>query len=433
MSVAVESRLGNIAPLRWDDEPESLTQIREQAAQRFNQLGLPTTKIEDWKYTSLAPLAKGDFRVDARAAEHADNHGVSLCGRAIAELVFINGTHAPAMCSAVPVHPGFRILPLRQAAREEAFARHFSRYADYHTHALTALNTAQAQDGAYIEIAPSTPIEGFFHLLFIGSGDEVMSHPRNLIVVGRGSQVTVVETYVGDGAYFTNVVTEVVALEGAVVDHYKIECESLNALHVGTLQIHQERSSQVTSRVVSIGGALVRNEINVALAGEGSGITLDGLFTITGTQHVDNHTLIDHLRPHCDSVELYKGILDQSARGIFDGRIIVRPDAQKTNSRQTNHNLLLSETAIVDSKPTLEIHNDDVKCNHGSTIGQLDEEAMFYLRSRGIGTNDARSLLVHAFASEIVDRMKVDAVREHVRRQMFRQMPERMPERREAK
>ena len=188
----------------------------------------------------------------------------------------------------------------------------------------------------------------------------------------------------------------------------------------------------MTSRIVSIGGALVRNEVNVALAGEGAGITLDGLFTMTGNQHVDNHTVIDHLRPHCDSMELYKGILDDSARGIFDGRIIVRPDAVKTNSRQINHNLLLSETAIVDSKPTLEIHNDDVKCNHGSTIGQLDEDAMFYLRARGIGEIDARNLLVYAFASEIVDRIKTDAVREQVRRALFAQMPGRLPEQRES-
>jgi Fe-S cluster assembly protein SufD len=223
-----------------------------------------------------------------------------------------------------------------------------------------------------------------------------------------------------------------VAKEGAVVDHAKIVCESMEAFHVGTLQIHQERASSVVSRCISIGGALVRNEINVALAGEGASITLDGLFTLTGNQHADNHTVIDHLYPHCDSVELYKGILDQSARGIFDGRIIVRPDARKTNSRQTNHNLLLSETAIVDSKPTLEIHNDDVKCNHGSTIGQLDEEAMFYLRSRGIGEAEARGLLIYAFASDIVDRMKVEPVREQVRRQLFRSMPERLPERREG-
>ena len=295
-----------------------------------------------------------------------------------------------------------------------------------------ALNTAYAQDGALIVVPDGAVIEGFIHLLFIGEGDGIWSHPRNLIVAGRNAQVTVVETYVGSGNYFTNAVTEIVAGDGAVVDHTKVECESLDAFHIGTVQIHQQRSSTVVARTVAVGGLLVRNETNVALAGEGASLTLDGLFVLSGRQHVDNQTVIDHVKPHCTSMELYKGILDQSARGIFDGRIIVRPDAVKTNSRQVNRNLLLSETAIVDSKPTLEIHNDDVKCSHGSTIGQLDEEALFYIRSRGIGLSEARSLLVHAFASEIVDRMKVEPVREQVRRVMFRHMPDRLPEGREV-
>lgn len=387
------------------------TGIREQAAQRFAQLGWPSTKLEEWKYTNVAPIARVDWRFDERP-KFGDTHGASLRSAA-QEFVFVNG-RAEARPTLVTSHPLF------------------AKYADYMRHPFVALNTANAQDGALIEIPDGTVVEGFIHLLFIGDGDGIWSHPRNLIVAGRNSQVTIVETYVGRGNYFTNAVTEIVAGEGAVVDHTKIECESLEAFHVGTVQIHQERSSSVTARSVAIGGLLVRNETNVALNGEGASLTLDGLFVLSGRQHVDNQTLIDHARPHCDSMELYKGILDQSARGIFDGRIIVRPDAVKTNSRQVNHNLLLSETAIVDSKPTLEIHNDDVKCNHGSTIGQLDEEAMFYLRARGIGENDARNMLVYAFASEIVDRMKIDAVREQVRRALFAHMPERLPERREA-
>jgi Fe-S cluster assembly protein SufD len=387
--------------------------VREQAAQRFAQLGWPTPQQEEWKYTNVAPIARVPWKFGAPGP--IVDHDARFHARAAAELVFVNG------------HLVEQSAPLWKTANGE----HYARYADYMRHPFTALNTANAQDGARIEIPEGTVVEGFIHLLFIGDGDGIWSHPRNLIVVGRNAQVAVVETYVGRGAYFTNAVTELVAQEGAVVDHTKVECESLQAFHVGTLQIHQGRSSSVTSRCFAIGGALARNEINVALAGEGASITLDGLFTLTGNQHADNHTVIDHLYPHCDSVELYKGILDQSARGIFDGRIIVRPDAQKTSSRQTNHNLLLSETAIVDSKPTLEIHNDDVKCNHGSTIGQLDEEAMFYLRSRGIGETEARELLIYAFASEIVDRIKIEAVREQVRRQMFRRMPDRLPERRE--
>jgi len=390
--------------------------IREQAAQRFAQLGWPTPQQEEWKYTNVAPIARVPWKFGDASAPVP--HDFRFFERAAAEYVFVNGCFVECGGQAAALNSGGMAAALQ------------SRYADYMRHPFTALNTAHAQDGARIEIPDGTVVDGFIHLLFVGDGDEVWSHPRNLIVVGKNAQVTIVETYVGRGKYFTNTVTELVAKEGAVVDHTKVVCESLNAYHVGTLQIHQERASAVVSRTITIGGALVRNEINVALGGEGASITLDGLFTLTGKQHCDNHTVVDHLYPHCDSLELYKGILDQSARGIFDGRIIVRPDAQKTSSRQTNHNLLLSETAIVDSKPTLEIHNDDVKCNHGSTIGQLDEEALFYLRSRGIGEAEARGLLIYAFASEIVDRVKAEPVRELVRRELFRSMPERLPERR---
>lgn len=394
---------------------------REQAAQRFEQLGWPTTQWEEWRYTNVAPLAKREWRLAAAAS------GVPAAHRypqAIAELVFVNGYLAQKRGD---------IRPLSEAATHPAVESHFAKYADYQRHPFTALNTANAQDGAFIEIPDGKVVDGFIHVLFVGDGDGVWSHPRNLVVVGRNAHVAVVETYVGSGAYFTNAVTEIVAGDGSVIDHYKIECESLNASHIATVQIHQERASSVTSHHIALGGGLVRNEVNVALAGEGASLTLDGLFVLHGTQHVDNHTVIDHVKPHCDSLELYKGILDGKSRGIFDGRIIVREGAQKTNSRQVNHNLLLSETAIVDSKPTLEILNDDVKCNHGSTIGQLNEEALFYMRSRGIDEAEARRLLISAFASEIVDRMKVDAVKEQVRQAMSDAIPDRIERRGQAR
>jgi len=403
---------------------DTLHAIREEAAVRFRALGWPTTRDEDWKYTNLAPLSRiawkhgdGSAAMAGSGLDFAD-HG------AAAELVFVNGVLISAADAA---QSGVTVKNLRDADAGE----HFARYADYQRHALTALNTAEFRDGAYIGIANGAVVDGFIHLLFIGEGDGIWSHPRNLIVAGRNSQVTIVETYAGTGRYFTNAVTELVAAGGAVVDHYKVVTESPESFHVGTLQIHAGRSSNVTSRCVTTGGLLVRNEINAALAGEGASLTLDGLFVGAGSQHIDNHTVIDHARPHCDSIELYKGILDDDARGIFDGTIIVREGAVKTASRQTNKNLLLSATAIVDSKPTLEIYNDDVKCNHGSTIGQLDESQLFYLRARGIGEDEARNLLVFGFASELVDRMKIEPVRERIRRAMFEQLPGRMPERRE--
>jgi Fe-S cluster assembly protein SufD len=403
-----------------------LATLREQAAQRFAQLGFPTTKWEEWRYTNVAQLAKTQWKAGEPRTSAPPSMAGSSLKAASAEMICVYGEFVHGDVGAV----GVQIIPMQQAAGNAALEKHYARYADYQKHPFTALNTANAQDGALVVVQDGAVVEGFIHLLFIGDGDGIWSHPRNLIVVGRSAQVRVVETYVGSGAYFTNAVTEIVAADGAIIDHYKIECESLEAFHVATTQIHQERSSNVTSRQITIGGALVRNEVNAALAGEGASLTLDGLFVLTGKQHVDNHTIIDHVKPHCDSLELYKGILDENARGIFDGRIIVREGAQKTNSRQYNHNLLLSPTAIVDSKPTLEILNDDVKCNHGSTIGQLNEEALFYLRARGIDEQEARRLLVYAFANEIVDRMKVDAVREQVGRIMFRQVPEQLPERR---
>jgi Fe-S cluster assembly protein SufD len=378
----------------------------------------PTPRLEEWRYTNLAPIAGAEWRDDDRAlTEFATD--ATLAGRAAVELLFVNGI--------LVQQSGTLPLPPQRERVAEGRVRAPG------DNALEHLNATHTKGGATLDIPANTIVDGFIHLLFIGDGDGIWSHPRNVINVGANAQVTIVETYVGSGRYYTNPVTEIVAGDGAVIDHTIVVCDSLEAYHTGSLNIRQGRASSVTARNISIGGALVRNDVNVILDGEGASLVLDGLFTPAGSQHIDNHTVIDHARPHCTSVELYKGVLDGNGRGIFDGRIIVRPGAQKTSSRQSNHNLILSETAIVDSKPTLEIHNDDVKCNHGSTIGQLNEEALFYLRARGIGEAEARNLLVLAFASELVDRVKVEPVREQIGRALFRQIPERLPERREGK
>lgn len=388
-----------------------IADLRERAAANFARLGWPTTRLEGWRYTNLAPLQKVAWRTDAEPK--AIESPATLAGRAVMELVFVNG----------------KLVRTTGSAAEAVAAPHET-IADWERNAMVALNFANEQEGARIDVPSGTVMDGFIHLLFIGDGDGIWSHPHNHIVVGSNAQVTMVETYVGSGTYFTNAVTEIVAAEGAVVDHYKVQCEAPGAYHVGNVFIRQERAASVTSRSIAIGGVLARTETHVALTGEGANVALDGLFVGSGTQHLDNVTAVEHVSPHCESVQLYKGILDQSARGVFDGLIIVRPGAAKTVSRQTNRNLLLSETAIVDSKPNLEIYNDDVKCNHGSTIGQIDVEQLFYLRSRGIAEDQARNLLIHAFASEIVDRMKIDPVREHIRRALFQSMPDRLPERR---
>jgi Fe-S cluster assembly protein SufD len=262
------------------------------------------------------------------------------------------------------------------------------------------------------------------HLVFISmpNGQPTVSHPRNLILAGRGSQAAIIESYIGTAgkAYFTNAVTEIVAAEGAVVDHYKFQHESEQAFHVATIQAVQDRGSVVNSHNIALGAALARNDINSVLDGEGAECSLNGLFITGGRQHADTHTLLDHAKPHCASRELYKGILDGHGEGVFNGKIVVRKDAQKTNAIQSNKNLLLSGDAVINTKPQLEIFADDVRCTHGATVGQLDKEALFYMQSRGIPAAEARKVLTYAFAGELLDRIKWQPARERVEAELYR-------------
>ena len=293
--------------------------------------------------------------------------------------------------------------------------------------AFAAVNAAFLEDGAFVRIPPRTVVADPIHLVFLSEPafGSTVSHPRNLVIAEAASQAQIVETYVGTAGklYFTNAVTEVVLGEGAVLDFSKLERESDAAFHVATTEVSQGRDSSFTSHSISLGGALARHDLNVRLDAEGAGCTLNGLFIGSGTQHLDNHTVIDHAKPHGTSRELYKGIMDGQSRGIFNGKIIVRPAAQKTDAMQTNKNLLLSKDALVNSKPALEIFADDVKCRHGSTIGQLDDAAMFYLRSRGIGETEARELLVYAFASDVASRIRVAPLRAFVEAQLGLRLP----------
>jgi Fe-S cluster assembly protein SufD len=293
--------------------------------------------------------------------------------------------------------------------------------------AFAALNAAFLEDGAFVRIPARMAVAHPIHLVFLSEPvlGPTVSHPRNLVIAEAGSQAHIVETYIGTAGelYFTNAVTEVVLDEGAALDFSKLERESDAAFHVATTEVSQGRDSSFTSHSISLGGALARNDLSVRLDAEGAGCTLNGLFIGSGTQHLDNHTLIDHAQPHGTSRELYKGIMSGQSRGVFNGRIIVRPAAQKTDAMQTNKNLLLSKEALVNSKPALEIFADDVKCRHGSTIGQLDEAALFYLRSRGIGEEDARDLLVYAFASDVASRIRVAPLRAFVEAHLGLRLP----------
>ena len=370
---AVAEQIGNWLAEFTRQEPAEpwLQHLRDSAFARFAELGFPTTRDEEWRFTNVAPIARANF-----------------VGQ------------APGLPSNVPV-----------ASLSETDREHLGRYASQN--AFVALNTAFLRDVAFARVARGTvreqPIE-INHMVSGQAGGPPHAHPRTLIVVAPGAQCTIVETYKGEGRYFTNAVTEIVAGDGAVVDHYKVQRESGEAFHVATMQVALGRSANFTTHNISLGGALVRNDIGVTLA-EGSEATVNGLYLVNGTQHVDNHTVIDHAKPHGTSHELYKGILDGRSSAVFNGRIIVRKDAQKTDSKQTNKNLVLSDDAVIDTKPELQILADDVRCTHGATIGQLDAESLFYLQSRGIGKAQARSLLTQAFAQDIIDRIKIPELR----------------------
>ena len=390
-----------------------LVSIRQEAALRFAELGFPTTRHEDWRFTNVSPIAKTHFSaapadLNAEEAELLDQHLFPNEGGP--RLVFINGRYLREL-SDWELPKGIRVTPLREA--NGAVAAHLGRYAAYQDRAFVALNTANFEDGACIEIAGGVVVEEPIRLVFFATGGDapVISHPRSLVVIGPGSQATVVESYIGHGAkYFTNAVTEIVAGERSVVDHYKLQEEDERSFHVATLQVRIGRDANFSTHSISLGGGLVRNDINAVLA-EGTEATVNGLYLPSGSQHVDNHTMIDHARPHGTSHELYKGILSGASAAVFNGKIIVRAGAQKTDAKQTNKNLVLSEDATINTKPELQIHADDVRCTHGATIGQLDQEAIFYLQSRGIGKEQARDLLTYAFARDVIDRIKVEPLR----------------------
>jgi len=399
-------------------DPEWLRDIRRAAREKLEESGFPTVRDEDWKYTNVAPILKVPF---LEAPEEGPRRIETP--REGQQLVFVNGRFAPEL-SSTP-RDGVRIGSLRVllATEPELAEPHLGRVVR-NGNAFALANAAALEDGAFLQVPRGVAFEEPIHLVFLSEPvfGPTVSHPRILIVLDAQSHAAVVETYIGAAGetYFTNSVTEVALGAGATLDLYKVERESTSAYHVATTEVHQGRDSRFTSHSLSFGGALVRNDLNVRLEAEGADSTLNGLFVGSGTQHLDNHTLIDHVMPHGTSRELYKGIMDGRSRGIFHGKIIVRPDAQKTDAMQTNKNILLSKEALVNSTPALEIFADDVKCRHGSTIGQLDEGAIFYLRARGIGEAEARSMLVSAFANDVASRIRIAPLRALVEEHLAR-------------
>jgi Fe-S cluster assembly protein SufD len=429
---AAASRLVDLASRRAPGGPDWFETLRREARESFARLGFPTRREEGWRLTDLSRLAALDFvpapavSIEAAAAAMKGNRFADLgCPR----LVFGNGRFLGGLSRISGLPTGIRVDTLDVALRENGagLSEHLARYAGFREHPFSALNLAFTGEGVVVRVARGTVVEEPIQIVFLnfGSAEPTMMNPRVLIVAEASSEVRVIESHVGvgDEVYFNNPVTEAFAGDGAVIDYYKFQQESDRSFHLGTVETHQLRSSNVRSSVITLGGGLIRNDTGATLNGEGGWSELDGLFLVGDDHHLDNFTRIEHLKPHCDSREIYKGILMDRATGVFRGRILVAKGAQKTDSKQTNNNLLLSDHAQINTKPQLEIYADDVKCTHGATIGQLDADAIFYLRARGISLEAARSMLIYAFAGEVVGRIKVAPLREALDRHLFEWLP----------
>jgi Fe-S cluster assembly protein SufD len=397
--------------------PAYLAAERRAAIEYFTATGFPTRKNEDWHFTSPAAIAETDWLPlrDPSGQVQPDDLAPFLMGLDAPRLVFVNGRYAPGLSSRAGLR-GALVLDLANHWHEATCEDWLTRIALPTRDAFTALNTAFMVDGAVVHVPADTVVEKPIHIVYVTDAEAAKgaTHPRTLIVADRHAVVTVIESYVtlGDATYFTNAVTEIQVADGAKVDHYRIERESERAYHIGTTEVRQGRDSRYHSFSFATGGALARVNLYTVLGGEGGETLMHGLYMLDGTQHIDHQTRIEHAAPHCASREVYKGIMDDASHGVFNGKVYVQPEAQKTDGKQTNNNVLLSETAQADTKPQLEIFADDVKCTHGATVGRLDEVALFYLRSRGIDLEQARNLLTYAFAADVLERIDQPEVRE---------------------
>ncbi|HTG43316.1 MAG TPA: Fe-S cluster assembly protein SufD [Verrucomicrobiae bacterium] len=408
--------------------PSWLQALHKGGIAHFAELGFPTTKHEEWRYTNISPIAKTEWHLPGPPAKLKEKEVHSFLFPNIPgkRLVFVDGHFSRDLSSKESSNPqALRIQSMHDAVRSTfpLVTHGLARYARYDENPFTALNTAFLHDGAVIVAPPGFVENDPVYILYLSTGAQpnTVTHPRTLLIAQRDSQMRVIEHYVtmGENTCLTNAVTEMVIDETAQIEHCKIQEESLRTYHVANIHVQQARSSHLLSHSISMGAAITRNNINCVLDGERIESTLNGLYLGRDSQLVDHHTAIFHNKPQCNSHEYYHGILDGASHGVFNGKIFVRPEAQKTDAKQTNRNLLLSDEASIDTKPQLEIFADDVKCTHGATIGQLDPESIFYLRARGISLETARKMLLHAFASQIVNRITIGPLRDELDRRLF--------------
>jgi Fe-S cluster assembly protein SufD len=404
-----------------------LEHARRGALEWFSGRGFPTAHDEDWKYTNAAAIERRPMPVVTvpRRASAQQVQSLTFAELPCHLVVFCDGRFDPTFSSIAVLPAGVRIRSLAEVIAQDG-ERLAALLAAEPENAFAALNLAFMTDGVVIELARGAVVERPIHLLYIAGQAETSVHYRNIIVAGENAQATVVEHYAGEhgSSYLTNTVTTIVGAANSSVEHYKLQQESVKAFHVAGIHATQASDSRFTSHSIALGGAIARNDITSRLAAEGAECTLSGFYMVGGRQLVDHHTRIDHAKPRGTSREFYRGVLDGAARGIFNGKVVVHPDAQHTDAEQSNHNLLLSKAAEVDTKPQLEIYADDVKCSHGATVGQLDDNMLFYLRSRGIEPEVAKALLIYAFAHDIIGRIRLDPLKRHIERHLISMLPE---------
>lgn len=396
--------------------------IKLDAISKFEELGFPAKKLEEWKYTNINPVLKHDFKISSGIENlklsRDDIKNYLFDESNVSRLVFVNGQFDEKLSDVITRNEKVFIGSFSEgrAKFSEIIEKHFAKYAKFDNQSLTALNTAFAKDGAFVYLRKNEIVNEPVHILFISDSREenYLSQPRNLFVLEEGAEIKIAEEYysIGGKHNFTNAVTEIYCGENSSIERYKIQNDCDKSFHIGTTQVMQEKDSRFSDTTISWGGDIIRNNLNSLFNGTNTECHFYGLYLLKGKQHVDNHTLADHAMPHCYSNELYKGIIDDKATGVFNGKIMVRQDAQKTNAYQSNGNILLSDDATIYSKPQLEIFADDVKCSHGATTGQLNKEEMFYLQTRGIGKEEARIILLNAFAGDVLESVKIDGLRE---------------------